>query len=271
MRYWDHEGKPGADGRLCLVMDPEDGTNPIRTYGRTMDEVLDKVARTAEAAQKMINRQRAAAPSAPAAPPAERAATRTLPPVSADEQMQATADLQNPAKAPAAMKTLLRANGVDVEQMAEDQNIRRTVKILEAWTAAHPDFPADERNQRQLMNTAVLRFGKFINAMALDAAYQELIERGMLFESHPENTLPNNPPMPPDGNPVTRIERPRGASSFRSSTLRATAPGARQQPKYTRAEIDQMNSKQLREKIDHEPGFADWYNREFSASATGAR
>lgn len=226
------------------------------------------MAKTAETAQQVINRQRSAPPPAqeqarqtPAAPPVR--------PITADEQLQATADLTNPAKAPQAIRTLLRGVGIDVDKIKLNEDARRVAAVAQEWESHHPDFPSDERNSRLLLNTAAKNVGfSNISAQALDAAYSELLRFNMLFDVEPSDPpQPINPPAAPDGSPGTRVERPRGATSYRSSALRAAAPGAsNSKPKYTRAEIDSLNSRQLRDKIEREPGFREWYDREFSAA-----
>jgi len=276
-RYWDNKEIPGRGTKFCLVMDPEDGTNPIRTYGWSKDEVLDKVSTTALAAQATINRQRAAQPATPtngngngnSPKPVTPApvVTKTLTP---DEQMQATVDLSNPAKSREALKTLLGAEGLDLDKIKLDQQIRRVAAIGQEWEKLHPDFPADERNSRLLLDKAALMVGfANITAETLDRAFAELQRYGMLFDAEePQEQEPApQPATPPNGSSDSRVTRPRTATSYRATALRTPAPGARREPKYTRAEIDAMNSKQLRDKIEHEPGFAEWYNRELSASA----
>jgi hypothetical protein len=260
-RYWDEKdgnGKKLTDGRVCLVIEPEDASLPtIRTYGRNKDEVLEKVARTAETAQAEINRLRRA-PKPTVVTPTVTAST--LPPLTADEQARATADLSNPAKAPEAIKILLRGAGVDVDRMKLDEDARRISVIATEWERNTPDFPRDPRNRRLLMNTAVLRFGPNITADALNAAYQELLQHGMLFEAAAEVT----PVVQPDGNQDSRTPV-RNATSYRSTTLRGTAPVMVATPRYTRAQVDAMNSRQLRDKIENEAGFSDWYEKEFAA------
>lgn len=261
-RRWDNQEVAGRGTKFCLVIDPEDGTNPIRTYGWSKDEVLEKVAKTAETAQQVINRQRAGAPAAQVRP-----AT-----ISSEEQMQATADLSNPAKAPDAIKTLLRGAGFDVDQERLKNDANRVAVIAEEWERNNPDFPKDDRNKRLLMDKACLMVG-FINitAEALDRAYQELQARNMLFEDAPsteeegqeETPIPTNAPS---GNSATRIDRTRTATSYRRAELRTTTPSGNREPKYTRADVDAMNSKQLRDKIENDPAFVKWYNSEFSAA-----
>src|ERR1700733_13901571 len=98
--FWDDkdgQGKLLTDGRVCLVIKPDDPNLPeIRTYGANKEQVLEKVARTAETAQAEIHRLRSASARNPSVAAAPAAASPAL---TADQQAQATADLQNPAKA----------------------------------------------------------------------------------------------------------------------------------------------------------------------------
>lgn len=262
MRRWENTEVAGRGTKFCLVMDPEDGTHPIRTYGWSMEEVLDKVAKTAEAAQQVINRQRAAKP----APATAAGAVLAAPParaVTADEQMQATVDLGNPAKAPEAMRTLLRAGGIDVDKMKLDQDARQAAGVAQEWERAHPDFPHDERNQRLLMDRALLLAGgklAQIKAQTLDAAHEYLLQYGMLFEAEAANHEPEPPPHALEETPAP-VVRQRPATSYRRTALSGAAPVARrEQPKYTRDDIRAMNSKVYREKLETEPGFKDLVN-----------
>lgn len=258
-RRWDNKEVPGRGTKFCLVIDPEDGTQPIKIHGWSEQEVLEKAAHSVETAQATINRLRAQAPARPTAPVAA--------PVSSEEQMNATADLSNPAKAPAAVKTLLRAGGFDVDRMSFDENVRRVAAIAQEWEAQHPEFPQDARNQRLLLDKATLLAGRFVDITAetLDKAFQELAARDMLFEAAAPANEPHNPPTPPnapDGNSAP-VERPRTATSYRRTALNApnaplTTP--KPPPKYTRADIDAMNSKVYRDKYDNEPGFAELVN-----------
>ena len=270
-RHWDNKDVAGRGTKFCLVIDPEDGTHPIRTYGWSMEEVLDKVANTAETAQQVINRQRASS-IPPSALATSKARTATTPvagprPITAEEQMQATTDLGNPAKSPQAIRTLLRGVGVDVDKIKQDEDVKRVAATAQEWEQRHPDFPGSDRNNRLLLDKATLMVGfQNITAAALDAAYQQLLDLGMLFDVE-DQTDPTNPPAASNGNSATRERPARTATSYRSSQLRSEPVVTVTKPRYTRAEIDALNSRQLRDKIEHEPGFSDWYNREFSRAS----
>jgi len=266
-RFWDNKEIPGRGTKFCLVIDPEDGTHPLRTYGWSESEVLDKVARTVETAQQVINRQRQAPP---AAVTINRTEEPPAPPISAEDTMQATVDLTNPARAGAAIRTLLKGEGIDLDEARLQRDARKAAAAAEEWERNNPDFPHDRRNQRQLMDRALLKANGNLGAITtqiLDAAFAELRSSDLLFEVEPQNPLTPNPPHAPNGNSASRSEAPRSATSYRSTALRATpASVASTKPKYTRAEVEAMNSKQLGEKIKNEPGFQEWFDREFSVS-----
>jgi hypothetical protein len=256
-RYWsdkDANGRLLTDGRVCLVIAPEDPNLPKQyTYGTNKDEVLEKLALTVETGQATIHKLRHDKPASSAAPAAPAATSA----VTADEVARATADLSNPAKAGEGVKTLLRSQGVDVDAIKFREHTNLMARVAKDWEDAHQDpIWEDPRNQQLLMNTAVLKFGfqRKPCAEALDLAYEHLQEQNMIFAVAA-------PPVQPGGNPDSRTEVV-SATSHRRRDLRATAPvvtAAR--PKYTRAQVDAMNSRELRDKLDNEPGFKELFNQ----------
>lgn len=272
MRFWedkDGNGKALTDGRVCLVIRPDDPSMPeIRTYGRDKDEVLEKVAKTAETAQAEIHRLRGAKSA-----PSSGAAASPAPRVTADEQARATADLSDPSKSPEAIKTLLRASGVPIDNLKLKEDAERVALVARNWeakmAATNPEVSAimnDERNQRALMNTASLRVGfQNITEAALDAAYHELAQHGMLFEVAPGTPEKEVETVPPGGSRDSRTVRT--ATSYRANSLRTPTPVVSTKPKYTRAQVEAMNSRDFRVKIETEPGFKEWYDKEFAAKS----
>lgn len=271
-RYWANNGQPGTDGRLCFIVDPEDGTQPIRTYGRTQEEVLDKMAKGFETGQQLISRQRAAAASATS--PAPRSVTPAPPArslkLTPDEQMTATADLGNPAKAPAAIVKLVEhATGINLTAAAAREQENRIAGIAQQWERSHPEFPASLTNRKLLLNTAVLNAGGIqnVNSDTIENTYQTLLAQDAFAPVYEEvveevpspTSTPNPQAVPPEGTPNARTTvRPRGATTVRSSQLRATAPlPTSRTPKYTRAQIDSMSADELAEKYRSEDGFAE--------------
>jgi hypothetical protein len=253
-RRWsdtDANGHKLTDGRVCLVIESDDpNLPPIYTYGKDKDEVLEKLAHTTETAQATIQRLRSA-PKTPATP--RRGIT-------ADERARATVDLANPAKSGEALKTLLRGEGVDVDAQRFNEETKRMSSVALEWERAHPaKIWKDPRNQRLLIDAAILRcrFRETLAPESLDAAYEYLLEHQMLFEVPDE---PATPVVHPDGSPDSRTPV-RMATTYRGTALRGTAPAVvKPKPKYTRAEIDAMNTKVYRDKLENEPGFAELVN-----------
>ena len=277
MRRWEKL----TDGRERLVIDAEDGTNPMYVYGKDREEILEKLATTVETGQSTIQRLRSTVAAKPTATSTPASATvpgasssaprRTVP--TADDVMVAAADITNPAKAPQAARTLLRAAGIDVDGMVRDQSASRVARVGREWNAAHPEFPTDDRNSRMLIDRASLNVGfENISAQALDTAYAQLLAENMFFEteeSAPANGSGNGngtEPAQPGGSQEPRTVRPRMATSYSRNQLTARTPGAQPKPKYTRAEIEAMNTRDFRAKVLDVPDVRAWYEREFSGA-----
>jgi hypothetical protein len=202
MRYWDDKDGNGnklTDGRMCLVIksDTDPDMPEIRTYGKDKEEILDKVAGTAETAQSTIHRLRRQKPAPVAtATPARPAA----PVVSAEDQKK--------------FRETAAAVGLDVDQQVRERGAQRVANVCEAWEKAHPDYPKDPRNDQILINRAALVAGGNlrITADSLDAAFEQCQRQEMFFEAKP---------VPPRGSEDSRTVVP--DTSYRRSTLRSEA------------------------------------------------
>jgi hypothetical protein len=267
-RIWLNDGKPDESGRLCLEIDPEDGTHPLRVWGRSREEILDKAAKTVEHGQRTISelRQNIATTRHGGSPEPNNGNGTTRPaagaaqpkPLSAGEQMALTADLSNPAKAPAAITRLVEGHtGLDLTKMKADETVRRIAAIQTEWSLMRPDFPKHATNYKLVNDAAVIRAGGYENITPeiLDTVFNELSDAGLLV-SAAEDEDATSPDAHPAETPVT-VRRPRGAASYRRASHVSPAPApASQTPKYTRAQIDSMSSAEYRRKLESEPGFA---------------
>jgi hypothetical protein len=170
--------------------------------------------------------------------------------------MQATQDLQNPAKAPGAIATLLEAGtGVDPVESAR----RNYAALAVEWEAQTPDFYPHPGN-RQLVGDRAIRAagGKpgMVTKQMLQETFLQLQAEGLLFE-RPDN-LPANGNSPtlttfPGESPVQPLERPRGTRfSTGWSGTRSTAPQTTQTRalKYTEEQIRTMPEKERRRVFD---------------------
>jgi hypothetical protein len=268
MRFWDDKDANGSkltDGRICLVIRSEENPDmpEIRVYGKDQEEVLDKVAKTAETAQAQIHKMRQQ-PTVPttrttAAAPAANAAVAA-----------AVADLSNPEKAPGAIKTLLKAAGVDVDREQRMQALRAVADMAEKWERNRPDYPKDPRNDQILMNKAALLAGAvhLVKAEHLDAAFEELQRREMFFEPAPGSERET---VQPGGSSDSRTVV---ASSYRRNALRSPEqPPARPAKAESEKEarwrniLDNGTGKALDDAIRNEPGFQEWVNKRLVKTA----
>lgn len=269
-RQWLNDGKPDESGRLCLVIDPEDGTHPLRIWGRTKEEVLEKASKTIEHGQRTISELRsqvtshangstrpvghgAASASAGAVLPPKK------PPLTAGETSELTASLTDPAKAPAAITRLVEGHtGFDFTKAKAQETVERITEIQTNWSLKRADFPKHPTNYTLVNNAAVIRAGGYENITAdiLDAVFNELQTQGLLVAEE-EEAPTESPTVLPAEIPAT-VRRPRGAASYRRTALSSPAPAsASQTPKYTKTQIDKMSSSEIRRRIETEPGFAD--------------
>lgn len=265
MRYWLNDGSPLEDGRFCFVIDPEDGTRPLKHYGASKEEALEKAAVTAEHAERLITRMRTTPSTPTAAAPAAPAAPAPKQPMSADERMRLTADLGNPAKsAEAAVRLVEDATGMDFKEEARKRAIINFSNLCQSWENSQPDFPKHPINRELVAAKAtILAGGSIANVTRqnLETAFRQLLNAGTIIlteeEPSPGESLPTpTPAVRPEETPAPRTVRPRGATSYSRTSLSGTAPVASPRPKYTRAQIDGMTAKEYRHKLETEPGFA---------------
>lgn len=264
--YWSDtraNGQPLERGTVCRVIDLEDGTNPIFVYGGSEEEVYGKIERQNMNAQLALARRApgsnathsaATQPGAGAAGPA--AAPRRA--ISADQVMQATADLTNPAKSGQAVATLLEhATGMD----PIEQGRQAYTRTATAWEDATPAFYPCPANRQLVGDRAIALAGQkpgMVTHEILDLAFRQREAAGVLVErpDEPAETIHSEPTLTtfPGESLVQRSERPRGtlyATGARST--RFSAPQHTTQTralKYTEEQIRTMPERQRREVFD---------------------
>lgn len=275
--YWTDkkpDGTPITDGRVCRVVDAEDGTIPLRFYGRTQEEVFEKIERTMATSQSYVSTLKTQQNGN-----GKITAPTKLPVLSADETMQLTQDLQNPAKSADASYKLHQS----------EQNRRLNVQqeftaVCEAWSAGHPEFFKHKTNQTLLINKAFLTVGSDMAKVTpeiLDQCFADLQAGGYLLTENDvapaTAALPPNQPsaVPPDGSPDPVPARPTGSvtSTTGHRSTRLGAPAApRWQPKYTRVQLEKMPLKDTERLIktgdkDYREACSYWYGPEAQATA----
>jgi hypothetical protein len=238
------EAKPLDDGRFCRVTDLEDGSQAVRTYGKTPDEVYGKIEKTSMHARAHLASP-ARQPAGPIPATVKPAPTRRLT-LTADEQMLATSELTNPAKAPGAIVKLFEnATGIDTEQIAA----RGFEATAIAWAATHPELKDVPYNKKLIFDNARSRTGniRLITAEILEQCFQELKQGGYLLteEDLPDGIQPPALPVLPAQNPDSRTRQTDAAFA---TSHRINRTGSTQlpqwKPKWTREEFDKMPLKE---------------------------
>ena len=200
--YWTDakpDGSKITDGRLCRIVDAEDGSLPVRVYGRTEQEVFDKIERTMMTAQMRLTQERGAttpqrnAPHAPVAPAADPAI------LSADEIMRLTQEQQNPAKSAEANARL-----ADHHRALQRKELTDFAQVCERWQRRHPELVDSLFNKKLITDNARMRSGslKAISEEVLEQVYQELQAGGYLLTEESaalHNEEPITPTVPPAG------------------------------------------------------------------------
>ena len=246
-------GKPIDPGTFCRVLDLEDGTNPIYYYGKTEQEVHDKIALNNLHAQRALARREEAAHA-----PANSGSTVPTPiaprkRMTADETFQATTDLQNPSKSADAVTRLVQdATGIDLRQLAMNAFTARA----EEWTRENPSFYNCKPNQKLL----ALELGKMVNGdvalitkQMMTETFYRMRAAGDLIEDPNESVAPSNVTPFPDETQVQRVEASRSGRSgtgTRSTNFRAPQSVQTKTLKYTREQIDRMSIAKSRALIE---------------------
>lgn len=252
--YWSDvrpNGKPLEAGTVCWVTEME-GINPIFTYGKDEQDVIRKLSlNNAHAQAALARRTPQQKPVVFAAEPVET----VRPQMSADEVMQATQDLQFPARAANAVVKLVEdATGINFQEMAA----RNLDKLAVEWENEHPEFyphPGNRTLVGDLCGKKVNRQISLITKDMITQSFLELQERGLLFarpDELEEILEPTPQPLPeeipvqrPTGQPSTRF-----ATSIRSTRLRGAQMVQPRTPKYTADEINKMPLSKARELIN---------------------
>jgi hypothetical protein len=242
--YWSEtrpNGAPIEVGTFCRVLDLEDGTNPIFTYGKTEAEVMEKIERNNANAQMTLARRAQPVSAAPgvALPPAAPRAR-----MSADEVLAATADLDNPGRAGAAITRLVQdETGIDFSRMALNNFATMAMK----WEESNPDFYPHPGNKRMLVDQAKAHAGNDLTRITpeiLTQAFTELQNGGYLLDELGglETPNPQTPSTFPAEIPVQRTERPRRSFSTgaRGTSFSASQTAPPRTLKYTESQIRTM-------------------------------
>lgn len=258
-------------GQFGVAVDFEDGRpEPQNIYFPTKDAeaVADKLLKLYGSTQVRNAELRGpasygretpaepATPSSPATPPAPASNGR----MTAEQRLEAVADLGDPAKAPAAIIRLVKEGGGGDLTQDEQAKIRNaeTVRMqneVAAFMEANPEYYASPKNAALLRDRVFANAnGSVITAQHFQQSFDELSELGVLESAsesgnNPPATQQDEPPAPP---PI----RPRGSTGVRPSALSAGSRPAPSGPGLTFAEVMAIaGTDEYVERLRSEPGF----------------
>lgn len=275
--YYANDGKPGPDGRLCLIVDMEDGRpQPQRVYGANESEILMKLAgmygnsaaRLTEVKREL--QQKTASPSPAAAAPSQAAPSQAAARAVVTDparRIELTHELTHPSTSSQAAAALVESElGVplsEVRAMVEGQQRLRMAEaraaMLQQWGDDHPEFPQSAINRNQMVQRATILAGglEHITPAILDSTFAELLGKGLLT---PTDVSPATP-QPRDHTLVPSDARPR-TTAANPSTFRATPPST-QSSRWTEQELERIitgPSKEYERLLKADPNFAQAVN-----------
>lgn len=244
-----------------VVIDLEDGSGVQVFEGKTNEEVIEKLRVAQIHATRKIREQGKELKQLRKAPdqaPRETAFSKSE--LSEDERWRLSLELQDPAKAPVAVKKLVEAEfGAPLEDVRETLksaqsavNWQRAAIASQEFVASTPEYFPCTENQ-----TAILDFlnkqGYPVTKANLAFAFAELRQDGLLVE-RPSNAAPQVSPDPdlpvtPDvpGKVVSIVDR--GARSTGLRPSEGSRGGATPKQRYTQAQIEAMSAQEYKERI----------------------
>ena len=279
MRHvWMHEGQPMPSGTkagqfgITIFYDDGRPNNEQNVYADSHQAMADKLITMYANTNARLQEVKRNADIVPRRQ-SSVAAPKTL---TADESLQLTADLDDPARAPhAIVKAIESVTGVN---LTEDAILRRLREESEAFVEENPDYHATPRNSMLLRDRTIARDGD-ITKEGLKKSFIELTEIGAL-ESAPSgpgaeqlvddpdeemNTPGATPPMnaepsaPPPHRTAPRPSTGARPSQFSRST---TAPPAAPAMTYQQVlNLAASNPDEYARRLREEPGFAATVNK----------
>lgn len=270
-----------VDGTLKLTVSPDEGGPASVFYGKSREEIYDKVVDSQANANRRIEQLRVSngKPNGHAAapPPSDPK------PMTANERMQAVADLNNPATVDKAVSRVMESVIGPIDQFQRDREAERVERLREAaiiaaeeFAGQTPDyFPSDFNN-----NTLVQymqRMGYAPDAVAsYQRAYAELSGAKLLQAKPAQSLNDEEPPTEPQERNAPTLSAPRAPARYstgvRQSDISGTAPVPVKRLKWSREQIANMSSAEFKAHVmDPEFNFCvEFYSKAQKRKAAAA-
>jgi len=254
---WRNNGEKTDEGEYVVDLDAENGS-PLQTFrAKTRKEIADLLATAQVSATRTIDTLKKER-----TPDRATGENRIEPkPLTADERMQLSRDLTDPAKGDAAVKRLLESQVGDLSEFARRENLRAEQEETERATAetlkfvaANPDWYPTGKNKTEVFN--------YIEGNQLAITAKNMgIAWDLLKSTGNADFKPATPAGEGEEEPAAQPvpgARPRMATfstGVREGDISRTAPAPTSKKKYTWADKDAMTGREYERRLKEEPGF----------------
>lgn len=236
---WRNNGEKDGEGQYIVDVDPENGTQVQTFSGRSRKDVAEQLATAQFNASRTIHQMKEER-----TPDRRGDVAKIVPiPLSAEERMRLSIDLQDPSKADDAIERLVESKVGSLKAIADRENDRiqkeqdeREMAETRKWLARTPDWYPSGNNKAAVFN--YIENNKLdVTAKNLEIAWDDLKQSGAAEFA---------PPKPAGEEEVVLDTRPRIASystGVREDEISRPAPAeGRKKTKWSWAETDAMGS-----------------------------
>jgi hypothetical protein len=251
---WRNNGEKTDEGEYIVDVDPENG-RPVQIFrAKTRKEIAEALANAQFSASRTIQTLK----DERTPDPAHNTVKIEPVPLSADERMQLSVELQDPAKADAAVRRLVESSVGPLQEIARRENTRieeeeanRAIAETNKFVAANLDWYPTAKNKTEVFN--YIENNKLaITAKNMDIAW-DLLKRAGNADLKPATEEEEEEEEESAGRTRSRI------ASFSTGVREGDISGTRPQParkkKYTWADVDKMGSREYERRLKEEPGF----------------
>lgn len=264
---WANNGEADANGKYRVSIDCEDGGGIQVFEGENHQDIANKLLNAQANATVKIRELAGRAKIEPAAPRSRKPA-----PITDDERFQLVTDINDPTKAPEAVRRLVEgATGIAFDKLAaksaeedKQEQIRKAIEEAEAFAASTPAYYSTTYNGNLLCEYIVARKGA-LTQNNFGIAFAALSKSGLL-QPNPATTSTEGAPAhsqpeggAPGGLPTAATTRQRGvisSTAIRSGDSTSGSGGGKAPQKYTIEQIEAMSGPDYERRLKGEAGFA---------------
>ena len=249
-----------ADGTLKLTVSPDEGGPASVFYGKTRDEVYEKVVDSQANANRRIEQLRTSSGYGPNGHAAAPPPPSDPKPLTANERMQTVADLNNPATVDKAVTRVMESVIGPVDEFRQDREAQRqlrketeAVAAAEEFTAITPEFHLTDHNVETIFRYLEARQWDPTQVASYQRAYGELSKAKLLQTKPAPASTDEEPPTEPQERNAPTLSAPRAPARYstgvRQADISGTAPVPVKRLKWSREQIASMTAAEFRQHV----------------------